>query len=78
MDLVQIGQTILAHRKSTKLTQQKLAEKAHVSRYTLIKLEKGTASDIQLKTLLAILSELNLTLDIKDRPISGIPVLGDN
>lgn len=78
MNLPQLGQMILAHRKSRGLTQQKLAERARVSRYTLIKLEKGSASDIQLKTLLAILSELNLTIDVRERPISGVPVLGDD
>lgn len=78
MNLPQLGQMILAHRKSRGLTQQELAERARVSRYTLIKLEKGSASDIQLKTLLAILSELNLTIDVRERPISGVPVLGDD
>ena len=77
MDLPQIGQAILAHRKSLGLTQQLLAKRSNISRYTLIKLEKGRASDIQLKTLMAILAELGLTLDLSQRPVSGVPIPGE-
>lgn len=77
MKLIELGQIILANREAHGLTQKKLAERAGVSRYTLIKLENGQADDIQFKILSAILSELHLTLTVTDIPVSGINVLGD-
>lgn len=77
MKLTELGQIILANRKAHGLTQKTLAQRARVSRYTLIKLEKGRADDIQFKILSAILSELHLTLTVTDTPVSGINVLGD-
>ena len=78
MNLPNIGRIVLENRKLRGLSQQVLAERAHVSRYTIIKLEKGAASDIQIKTLSAILAELHLTLSIKELPVSGVPVLGES
>lgn len=78
MNLSEIGQVILVSRKSMGLTQMVLAEKAHVSRYTIIKLETGASSDIQFKTLIAILAQLRLTLSVKEVPVSGIAVLGED
>lgn len=77
MKLTELGQIILANREAHGLTQKTLAERAGVSRYTLIKLENGRADDIQFKILSAILSELHLTLTVTGMPISGITVLGD-
>ena len=77
MKLAELGQVILANREARGLTQKKLAERAGISRYTLIKLENGQAGDIQFKILSAILSELHLTLTVTDIPVSGINVLGD-
>ena len=77
MKLTELGQVILASREARGLTQKKLAERAGISRYTLIKLENGQADDIQFKILSAILSELHLTLTVTDIPVSGINVLGD-
>ena len=76
MTLIEVGQIILADRKARGLTQKMLAERAGVSRYTLIKLERGQADDIQFKILSALLSELHLTLAVTDMPVSGITVLG--
>ncbi len=77
MKLTEVGKIILANRKAHGLTQKNLADRAGVSRYTLIKLENGQASDIQFKILSAVLSELRLTLTVTDIPVSGITVLGD-
>lgn len=76
MNLTEIGKTILANREAYGLTQKTLADRAGVSRYTLIKLENGQAGDIQFKILSAVLSELHLTLTVTDTPMSGITVLG--
>ena len=77
MKLTELGQIILANREAHGLTQKILADRAGVSRYTLIKLENGQANDIQFKILSAILSELHMTLTATDIPVSGITVLGD-
>lgn len=78
MDLPEIGTRIQASRKSHGLSQKALAERAGVSRYTVVKLENGQASDVQLKTLLAILGELHLTVAVTELPVSGVGVLGDD
>ena len=78
MDLLEIGTRIQASRKSHGLSQKVLAERAGVSRYTIVKLENGQASDVQLKTLLAILGELHLTVVVAELPVSGVGVLGDD
>ena len=77
MKLNELGQIILANRRAHGLTQKTLADRAGVSRYTVIKLENGQADDIQFKILSAILSELRLTLTVTGIPVSGITVLGD-
>lgn len=77
MNLLEIGQKILTSRKNLGLTQQTLADRAGVSRYTVIKLENGQVDDIQFKTLTAILSELHLSLTVLDTPVSGVAVLGE-
>ncbi len=77
MNLIDIGQIILANRKAQGLTQRSLADSAGVSRYTIIKLENGQASDIQFKILAAILSALQLSLTVTEEPVSGIAVLGE-
>jgi transcriptional regulator with XRE-family HTH domain len=78
MDLLEIGTRIQASRKLHGLSQKALAEHAAVSRYTIVKLENGQASDVQLKTLLAILGELHLTVVVTELPVSGVGVLGDD
>lgn len=78
MDLQEIGQRILQQRKSLGLTQAELAASAHVSRYTLVKLETGKASDIQFKSLSAILAALRLVITVTERPVSGVRVLGED
>ena len=77
MNLTEIGHSILRSRKAHGLTQLSLADRAGVSRYTVVKLENGKVADIQFKILAAILSELRLSLTVTDRPVSGITVLGD-
>lgn len=78
MKFSEIGPLIQSHRKALNLTQESLANRAGISRYTLIKLESGSASDIQLKSLLAILAELGLVMEIKERTHTGVPVLGED
>ena len=77
MQLVDIGNRIRETRKQLGISQQALAVRAGVSRYTLIKLENGKADDVQFQILAAILGELNLAVSIKTKPVSGVAVLGE-
>ncbi len=78
MTLPEIGKLIRATRRSLNLTQQALAKSAGVSRYTILKLETGQASDIQFKTLTAVLQALRLTVEVVGNPVSGVTVLGSD
>lgn len=78
MGMSEVGQAIRQARIQRGLTQRQLAGAAGVSRYTIIKLEKESAGDIQYKTLAAILDALGLELTVTERPVSGLPVLGDS
>jgi transcriptional regulator with XRE-family HTH domain len=77
VNLPEIGQAIRRARRVAKLSQQALAQRAEVSRYTLIKLERGQVDDVQFKTLAAILVELDLLLAVVPRSLTGLPVLGE-
>ena len=78
MTLPEIGKLIRVTRRSLNLTQQALAKRAGVSRYTILKLETGQASDIQFKTLTAVLQALRLTVEVVGNPVSGVTVLGSD
>lgn len=78
VNLQEIGQLIQRTRKARGLTQAALAAQAHVSRYTLLRLEKGAASDIQFKTLAAILLVLRLQITVTELPVSGVRILGES
>jgi transcriptional regulator with XRE-family HTH domain len=75
--LEQLGQVVRAARKQAGLSQAELARDAAVNRYTVIRLETGKLADVNYKTLASILGVLNLQLAVLDRPISGLPVLGE-
>lgn len=77
MTLSEIGKLIYQRRVTMNLTQQELAQAVGISRYTLIKLEKGQASDIQFKILESILSALKLNLSVAEFPVSNLPILGE-
>lgn len=56
-------QTLIDSRRLANLTQAELAERAHVSRRTIIDFEAGK-SDIGMRRLMRILSALNLSLSV--------------
>lgn len=74
--LRQLGGIVRQARRDAGLTQAKLAQSAGLSRYTVIRLETGNLADINYKTLVTILSVLELQLAVGERPVSGLPVLG--
>ncbi|MBA5640384.1 helix-turn-helix domain-containing protein [Duganella sp. LX20W] len=70
MDTVEIGKIVAAKRKELGLTQQSLADRADVSRRTLIELEHGR-NDLCVRRLLRIVASIGLQIDV--RPASGRP-----
>ena len=78
LTLQDIGQRVRAVRKARGMRQADLAEAAQVSRYTVIKLERGQLVDINVKTLSAILLSLGLELRVVQTPPSGLPILGES
>lgn len=58
-----LGDIIKQKRKELGLTQEELADKIGMSRYAVLKYEKGTVSDIPINTRIAIADALQLSLD---------------
>lgn len=71
VDINTLTQTIIERRKLVRLTQADLADRAQVSRRTIIDFESG-ASDIGARRLMRILFALNLSLEVN--PASVRPV----
>jgi transcriptional regulator with XRE-family HTH domain len=65
MDLTEIGRLIETARKKHRLTQEQLARAAGVSRKTISDLENNRRPDIGLQRLLAILTPVDLVLEVK-------------
>lgn len=70
MDTIEIGNSISTKRKELRLTQQELADRASVSRRTLIDVEHGR-NDLSVRRLLRIIHSLGMQLDL--RLASGRP-----
>jgi transcriptional regulator with XRE-family HTH domain len=70
LTLAEVGKVIRSARKSQKLSQTELGQRAGLSRMPIYRIEAG--QDISLRTLLSILSALHLDLQM---PLtqSGIP-----
>lgn len=64
MDSKLIGKIIYFHRKKSGLTQKQLADIAGVGKTSVFDVEKGKET-VQLKTLLKIISALNIKIEFK-------------
>jgi len=60
----QIGNTIIFHRKKSKLTQKQLADLAGVGKTVVFDIEKGKET-VQINSILKLLSVLNIKLEMK-------------
>jgi transcriptional regulator with XRE-family HTH domain len=60
---ISLGERVQLLRQRRELTQQKLADQAGVSKMTIIRIEKGTVTNVQLQTLRAIAKVLGVAVD---------------
>ncbi len=75
MKLYELGTKIRSLRKERKLTQEKLAALAGISRVTLGKIEKGHFGSVSVKTLDLIVNALGYEVDLKQKSDFGLPIL---
>jgi len=75
MKFWEIGEKIRQLRKSKKITQQRLADEAELSRVTLSKLERGHITEVSVAALIKILNALGQEIDII--PEDKLPTLDD-
>jgi len=64
LDLTSIGERIARRRKTLKLTQTTLAQKAGISRATLDALENGRAAELGFSKVTKLLAALGLQLKL--------------
>ena len=60
---VSLGERVQLLRQRRELTQQMLADDAGVSKMTIIRIEKGKVTNVQLKTLRAIAKVLGVAVE---------------
>ena len=60
---VSLGERLQLLRQRRDLTQQKLADDAGVSKMTIIRIEKGKSTNVQLQTLRSIAKALGLAVE---------------
>ena len=77
MKIFEIGTSIRKLRKEKGMTQEALANLAHISRVTLGKLERGQMGAVSVVTLDIILDALEYELEFKSKEGFGIPVFGE-
>ncbi|MCX6075505.1 MAG: helix-turn-helix transcriptional regulator [Campylobacterales bacterium] len=75
MKLYEIGKKIKELRKDKKMTQEKLAIQAGISRVTLGKIERGEFGSVSIKTLDILLFNLGYEIEFKTLSGFGLPVL---
>lgn len=63
----QIGQIVRKQRKALGLTQKELAEKAHIDRSLVIRIESGEAKSIYPEKLLSVLHALDLRMIVEPK-----------
>lgn len=69
--LVELGQEVLARRKSLGLSQQEVAQRSGITRELLVRFERGQVSDFGARKLLAVLAVLGLEMTFIEVGMSG-------
>jgi HTH-type transcriptional regulator/antitoxin HipB len=69
--LAELGQTVLARRKSLRLSQQEVAQSSGITRELLVRFERGQVSDFGSRKLLAVLAVLGLEMTFTEVGMSG-------
>ena len=73
MEFEQIGQEIRRARLSRNLTQAQLADRAGITRTTLNQIENGSARDLGIRKVIALLEQLGLELEVRDVSTLRLP-----
>lgn len=69
--LAELGQAVLARRKSLRLSQQEVAQRSGITRELLVRFERGQVSDFGSRKLLAVLAVLGLEMTFTEVGMSG-------
>jgi HTH-type transcriptional regulator/antitoxin HipB len=69
--LAELGQAVLARRKSLRLSQQEVAQRSGITRELLVRFERGQVSDFGSRKLLAVLAVLGLEMTFAEVGMSG-------
>jgi transcriptional regulator with XRE-family HTH domain len=75
MDMIDLGQVVLARRKKLKMSQFALASANGMSRATISSLENGKLPELGIRKVLAICATLGLELELKEASLR--PTLRD-
>lgn len=75
MDMIDLGQVILAKRKKLKMSQFALASSNGMSRATISSLENGKLPELGIRKVMAICAALGLELELKEASLR--PTLRD-
>lgn len=69
--LSELGQEVLARRKSLRLSQREVAQRSGITRELLLRFERGQVSDFGARKLLAVLAVLGLEMTFIGVGMSG-------
>lgn len=66
---VNLGEVVYHHRTRAGISQRELAERAQVSRHTVVNIEGGLASGVRFDTVCKVLAALGLEVRYMPRPV---------
>jgi HTH-type transcriptional regulator/antitoxin HipB len=69
--LAELGQAVMARRKSLGLSQREVTQRSGITRELLVRFERGQVSDFGSRKLLAVLAVLGLELNFTEVGMSG-------
>jgi len=67
----ELGQAVLARRKSLRLNQQYVSQRSGITRELLVRFERGQLSDFGCRKLLAVLAVLGLEMNFTEVGMAG-------